>query len=178
MNWLATLVRTLLFALVGVGSFAIWAFCAPIFQSTASLYTACAFVFFVFGGGALLPFSGINKAKICLKPIWLFPISFLIFAIFWCFGWFIFRNHFGEIVGSTLGIIAMTTVFKLGLAFNRSIFEAACVVFFSYTIGYYMGEKAYQEIAGIAGKLLWGGGFGLGMGFGLSYLIGLNRAPN
>jgi len=178
MNLASTLVKTLLFSLVGVCSFAIWTFCSPIFQPIVSLYTACAIVFIIFGGAALLPFTGENTAKSSFRTIGLFAVSFVVFAIFWCMGWFSFRNHFGEILGSTVGIFALTAIFRAGLSFQRSTFEAACVVFFSYTLGYYMGEKAYQELGGIAGKLLWGWGFGLGMGFGLSYLISLDRAQD
>lgn len=165
--------RSVYFSLVGVFSFAIWAFCSGIFQNTASLYSACAIIFILFGGLALLPYSNMDGGGVNTRILWIFPIGFLIYAGFWCLGWFTFRNHFGEIMGSAVGIIALTAVFKWGLGFNRSIFEAAAVVFSCYTIGYYLGEKAAAEIPGIAGKLLWGWGLGLGMGVGLSYLVSL-----
>ena len=175
-SMLRLFIPTALFTAVSLGSFALWAFGAGRFlHSETSLYIACATVFFVLGGLSLLPFSGVGEKTFNRKIFWLFPASFLLFASFWCAGWLLFRSHFGEIIGSAVGIFAMTAVLKAGLRFSRTIFEAAPVVFCTYTIGYYIGEKLYQDIGGTTGKLAWGLGFGVGLGLGLSYLIQLSQ---
>lgn len=175
MNQMGYWFRVAGFVLVGCGSFAIWAFGSQFFASEMSLYSACAIVFLLLGGVSLLPYSGMGSNRVNLRLLWLFPLAFVIYAVTWCFGWFTFRNHFGEIMGSAIGILAITSVFKLGLRFKTTVFEAASVVFFCYTIGYYLGEKAYQVYSGTPGKLGWGVGFGLGMGAGLSYLVAISR---
>jgi hypothetical protein len=172
------LLPSLGFTIVAIASFSVWAFGGKWFASVWSLYTACTVIFFIFGGLALLPYSGGTAARPKWKLLWLFPLSFLVYSIFWCAGWFTFKSHFGEIWGSALGILGMTLVLKRGLKFSRPILEAALVVFGIYTLGYYLGEKAYHEISGLWGKLLWGAGFGLGMGTGLAYLVQLARSKN
>ena len=160
------------FTQVSLASFSLWAFGGgKWFSSPGSLYTACAVVFLVLGGFSLLPFSGTNNQAVNWKILWMFPLSFLSFAGFWCIGWFTFPNHFGEIMGSALGIITMTALLKLCLRIERPAIEMAAVVFLCYTLGYYLGEKVYGEVGGLAGKLGWGLGFGGGLGFGLTYLI-------
>ena len=160
------------FTLVSLASFSVWAFGGgKWFSSTGSLYTACAVVFFVLGGLSLLPFSGTNNQAVNWKILWMFPLGFLSFAVFWCIGWFAFPNHFGEIMGSALGIVAMTALLKRFLGIDKPLLETAAVVFLCYTIGYYLGEKIYGEVGGLGGKLGWGLGFGGGLGLGLGYLI-------
>lgn len=167
------LVPTVGFTLVALASFSVWAFAGKWFSSTGGLYGACAFVFFALGGLSLLPFSGKEGRKPLWGLVWLFPLSFVVYAILWCVFWFAFKSHFGEIIGSAIGIFGMVAVLKSRLRFSGSLIEAAAVVFLFYTVGYYLGEKAYQEIGGLWGKLGWGLGFGLGMGAGLARVIQL-----
>jgi len=162
------------FTLVAIASFSVWAFGAKWLPSTSLLYASCAFIFLVFGGLALLPYSGDAETKPRWKILWLFPLSFLVYSILWCAGWFAFKSNFGQIMGSACGILGMTFVLKSGLTFCRTTIETSLIVFGIYTVGYYLGEQAYFAIGGIWGKLLWGVGFGLGMGAGLVYLIQLS----
>lgn len=171
------LVRTIGFTLVGVLSFSIWAFFSGKFSSEIGLYIGCAIVFLVLGGPSLLPYSGKNTHRINPHLLWLFPIGFLVYAVFWCIGWFMYRNHFGEIMGSAIGIIALCAIFKAGLRYKKGVLEAAAMAFLFYTVFYYLGEKTYQEIGGLAGKLGWGIGFGAGLGAGLSHLVGISTQP-
>ena len=171
------LIPTFFFSLVALISFSMWAFSGHVgVNSTTSLYLVCAGIFFILGGLSLIPYSG-NKGKPVWKLLWVFPLSFLLFALFWCIGWFTFRSHFGEIMGSAVGIVAMTAVIKRALSFDRSVIEAAAVVFLFFTMGYYLGEFAYKEWGGTVGKLGWGAGFGIGLGAGLSYLVQLATPP-
>lgn len=162
------------FAFVAIASFSVWAFGGKWLSSTTQLYSACAIVFLLFGGISLLPYSSSEGRKPLWKLVWAFPLSFLIFSILWCVGWFLFKSHFGEIMGSAFGIFAMVWLMKFIIGFNARLLEVAAVVFLFYTIGYYLGEKCYAEIGGLWGKLSWGAGFGLGMGAGLSYLVQLS----
>lgn len=175
MNAISFWIRVAGFLLVACGSFAIWAFAGRIFTTNWSLYMACAVVFLIFGGFSLLPGSGQTTRGINWHLLWIFPLGFGIYAIVWCITWFTFKNDFGLISGSAIGIFALTTVFKFGLGFKSGLFEATCVVFFCYTIGYYLGEQISFVFTGTPGKLGWGAGFGLGMGVGLSYLVSLSR---
>lgn len=95
------------FAFVAIASFSVWAFGGKWLSSTTQLYSACAIVFLLFGGISLLPYSSSEGRKPLWKLVWAFPLSFLIFSILWCVGWFLFKSHFGEIMGSAFGIFAM-----------------------------------------------------------------------
>ena len=134
-------------------------------------------VFFVLGGLSLLPFSGTGDRTVNWKILWIFPLGFLVFAISWCIGWFSAPNHFGEIMGSAVGIVAMTSLLRYLLRIDRPLLESTAVVFFFYTIGYYLGEKIYVEYGGLPGKLGWGLGFGAGLGLGLAYLVQKSVRP-
>ncbi|MDF1810621.1 MAG: hypothetical protein P1V20_00335 [Verrucomicrobiales bacterium] len=166
----------LAFTLVAVVSFSVWAFGGRVLNSTWSLYTSCAVVFLLLGGVALLPFSGGAGRKPLYRLLWLFPLSFTVYSICWTVGWLSFKNHFGEIVGSATGIIAMTAVIRTKLPYSRTVLEASAVVFLFYTVGYYAGEMIYKEVGGLWGKLGWGTGFGAGLGAGLAYLVQLSAS--
>ena len=165
------LLPTIAFTLVAVASFSIWAFGGKLLPSTAALYTGCAVVFFVLGGVSLLPFSGRDGMRVQWSLLWLFPVAFAVYAICWSAGWFTFKNRFGEIAGSIVGIFAMTAVLRTKLYSSMRLLEAAAVVFLFYTAGYYAGEMWFKTAGGLQGKLGWGACYGAGLGAGLVYLI-------
>ncbi len=111
------------------------------------------------------------------RILWLFPAAFAPFALLWCAGWFAFRYHFGEIMGSAAGILVLSAVLRSGLRRAGGLLESTAVVFLFYTIGYYLGEFGYRLLGGLSGKLLWGAGFGVGLGSGLAYLVRLPGRP-
>ncbi len=180
MSTLRYLIPTVCFTLVSLLSFGVWAFGRSLWQgSTTALYSGCAIVFVVLGGIALLPYSKGSFSSIRRDILWVFPVAFIAYSALWCVGWFALKNHHGELLGSALGLLAMTSIFRLCLGWGQGgshILSPFAVVFLCYTLGYYAGEYGYQAVGKTAGKLCWGAGFGMGLGLGISHLIQLSAA--
>ncbi len=181
-----TFLSSLLFALVALLSFAIWAIGSDWYRSEARLYAFCALVFLAGGGLALVPVSGLSgrrAAAFCLR----FAIGFSLYALAWSVAWFTFRDTFGEIVGSFAGLLALTAVLPHGPAGSRHLLAATATVFLWHTLGYYTGGFAYQALQNqgalaielplekstvtTTARFAWGLFYGLGFGYGLARLL-------
>lgn len=183
-------VSVVLFLLVALLSFAVWAFGGAVFPNEPTMYAGCAVVFLGFGGAALLPARGLKQKGIfsfCLS----FAIAYLVYAVIWSVAWFSLPNTFGEVLGSSLGLLAFTAIFNHWNKLKVSLLVATSVIFLFHTFGYYLGGFTYltlqgkgpagvdlnlsQETIRLLARLSWGTGYGLGLGAGLVTLLYLSR---
>ncbi len=184
---LRLILPTGLFTLVTLLSFSIWAFGSRIFNSEPSLYAMCALVFLGLGGLALTPGSILETKKdvagFCIR----FAVGFAAYAFLWSISWFTFRDTFGEILGSFLGLLTIIAILRRETTSTRPLLTATAVVFLWHTLGYYTGGLTYQALQGrgqlgiqlpfepnsivTLARLSWGLFFGLGFGIGLVSLI-------
>src|SRR6056297_3355546 len=98
------IIRTGLFTIVAVASFCVWAFGRSVFSSEKMMYAGCAAILLGLGGLSLVPGSGLSGIKRVTNWSIAFAVAFTAYAVIWSIAWFIFRNTFGEIIGSTLGL--------------------------------------------------------------------------
>ena len=180
----------LLFTLVSLLAFAVWAFGAPLFSSEPAMYAACAFIFLGLGGPALLADSGEisgRQVRFCLS----FSLAFLIYAFLWSVSWFSLPTTLGEIVGSSLGLAGFALVYRGIMQHRVSIATATATLFLWHTIGYYAGGFLYAAIQGRGpgaisldwepstirhcARLSWGLCYGLGLGLGINKFFHLSR---
>jgi hypothetical protein len=120
-----------------------------------------------------------------------FSLGFLIYAFVWSVAWFAFRNTFGEVIGSFLGLLALVAVLRQGRSKTQDLFTATAVVFFWYTLGYYLGGQSYEALQNrgalaielpwerttvvTLARFSWGLFYGLGLGFGLARMLQASR---
>ncbi|MDF1739264.1 MAG: hypothetical protein P1U86_08900 [Verrucomicrobiales bacterium] len=183
--------KTLLFTVVSLLAFTFWAFGASLFNHEWQLYTACAATFLLGGGLSLLPGSGYQSKREATIFIGRFTLGFLAYAVIWSVAWFTFRNTFGEITGSFLGIIAMAAILGNRKGFPGGFLSGVAIIFLWHTVGYYTGGFLYEMLQnrGTFGvelgttpktvthiaRLAWGLGYGAGLGYGLSRWLQLSR---
>lgn len=188
----SVLAATLLFALVALLSFAVWAIGASLYTSEAGMYTLCAVVFFGLGGLALRPALGSNHTKPALAFSLHFAAGFLIYAFIWSVAWFTFRNTFGEVIGSFLGLVGLVLVLRRCMPSRPDLLTATAVVFLWHTLGYYLGGQCYEALQNrgilaielpmerstvvILARFSWGLFYGLGLGYGLARMLQDSRA--
>ncbi len=174
----------LLFSLVAIAAFSVWAFGSGLFRSEGGLYAICASVFLGLGGLALTPGQQLTgrrpRAAFALR----FAAGFSAYALLWSVTWLVFRNTFGEIAGSFLGYLALAAILRPAIPeTERGLIPAVALLFLWGTLGYYVGELAYsslqnrgilavalplesRQVSSLAG-LSWGLFYGLGLGYGL-----------
>lgn len=185
------IIPTGLFTLVAVASFCVWAFGGSFFSSEKTMYAGCAVVLLGLGGLSLTPRSGLDGYKRVTNWSIAFAFAFTIYAILWSIAWFVFRNTFGEIIGSSLGIFSMVLILKYWMKFNYTVLSVTGVVFLFHSLGYYFGGLFYDSIngrgilaftpdldrqaIGTLAKLAWGVFYGLGFGAGMSWLLQTSR---
>lgn len=181
------LAATLLFTLVALLSFAVWAIGASLYTSEVGMYILCAVVFFGLGGLALRPALGSNPTKRALAFSLHFAAGFLIYAFIWSVAWFTFRNTFGEVIGSFFGLLGLVLVLRRCMPSRPELLTATAVVFLWHTLGYYLGGQCYEALQnrGILAidlpmergtvvtlaRFSWGLFYGLGLGYGLSRML-------
>ncbi len=137
----------LLFLLVALLSFSVWAFGGAIFPSEPAMYAGCALVFLGLGGMALLPARerpGDNAIYFCVS----FATAYLAYAIIWSVAWFSIPNTFGEVLGSSIGLLVFTAIFVRWNRLGVSILTGTAVVFLFHTFGYYLGGFTYAMLQG------------------------------
>ena len=81
---------TLLFALVAVTSFSMWALGASFFPSEPAMYTGCAIVFLGFGGLALTPGTMVSGSASRARFAGFFAMGFVLYSILWSVCWLLF----------------------------------------------------------------------------------------
>ncbi|MEM9281664.1 MAG: hypothetical protein AAGA96_07560 [Verrucomicrobiota bacterium] len=185
-----SILPVILFSLVAIASFSVWAFGARVFPSEVTMYAAIAIIFLGFGGLALLPMSGIPKDQwlpFCLT----FAAGFVLYSIIWSVFWFSLPITFGEIMGSALGLLCFSILIRKSLKINISILTITSILFLWHSLGYYTGGFTYAALqnrgpAGIElsaspstirtlARLSWGLFYGIGLGIGLTRILHLSR---
>lgn len=177
----------LLFTLVALLSFGIWAMGSRFYSSEAGLYALCAIVFLGLGGVALLPAVEVRGSKaravFCLR----FAAGFIVYALIWSVAWFTFRGTFGEITGSALGLMGLIAILRPARLATLGLIGATALAFFWHSLGYYAGDFLYHALQGrgavplrlplatevvtILARFSWGLGYGIGLGAGLVALL-------
>jgi len=176
------------FGIVALAAFSIWATGGKWLQhhvGEVGLYSACALVF--------LGLSGLLLHRLVLGPESLirfyavFIPAFLAYAVVWCAAWFPLRFGFGEWLGSFLGTTAFVAAAAWRFQNFRGFLKASLVLFTFHSEGYFLGGHIMHWILGPAGsamfngvsrpnlvvvaKLSWGLLYGLGFGAGLGFVF-------
>lgn len=163
----AVLRGTLGFAAVSLAAYSVWAFAGGWFKSEAALYSSIALAFVALSGVALHPLAGsLPRFYKSFVP------AFLAYAAVWCLAWFTLHSRLGEWLGSLGGSVAFAVVAGLILGKPRASLQAAAVLFFAHSVGYFMGADFYEGVkpqARTLARLGWGLFHGLGFGAGIGY---------
>ena len=110
----------------------------------------------------------------CRKLGWfqgVFAVAFLLYAIGWSAAWFALRNHAGEWLGPLVGTTLMTFAFASAFKARPRMLRMLMGLFLAHSTGYFLGGMFYANIAGSAGKMLWGLCYGLGFGAGIGWAL-------
>jgi hypothetical protein len=175
------------FTLVSLGGFAPWVLAGRWFyrnMGEVGLYLVCATVFIGLSGPLLHrliigPGSLVRFYKI-------FGLSFFAYAVAWTIGWMLFGGFQGSLAGLLAGTTVMGAILACGCARCDAVLKIIPVLFVANGAGYFIGEWAYNFIptlkegnalgivlerstraalARAAWGLLYGLGFGAGIGF-------------
>ena len=157
-----------IFALVSVLAYSIWAF--HLIPGTAAMYAATAAAYIGLGGFAL---SRLLRAPAARKRFpFLFAAGFVLYAVCWCAFWFGLKGKYqADLWGAAVGLAAMTALLRRALGISAPFLPLYAVLFTFYTFGYALGGELHKMFPGATGRLLWGAGHGLGFGLGLGYLL-------
>lgn len=185
-----TALSVLLFSLVAVLSFSVWAFGGRLIPSEPMMYAGCAVVFLGLGGAALLPglpFERKEKIRFCIA----FAVSYLIYAVIWSVAWFTIPKTFGEIMGSLLGLLAFSALLKKWMRLKLPLLNGLALLFLFHTTGYYLGGFAYDSLQNrgpgaldlpwqpstirTVARLSWGVFYGAGVAIGVICFCHLSR---
>lgn len=186
-----TIIATFAFTLVALLSFAVWAVGSAWYTSETGMYTLCAVVFFGLGGLALSPASEAKGKRSRIAFSLRFALGFLIYAFVWSIAWFAFRNTFGEVLGSFVGLMALVAALRKNMAKTPDLLTATAMVFLWYTLGYYLGGQSYEALQNrgvlaielpwergtvvTVARFSWGLFYGLGLGYGLARMLQASR---
>ncbi|MFN0066046.1 MAG: hypothetical protein ACKVYV_00265 [Limisphaerales bacterium] len=167
------------FAVVSVGAFSVWAFAGRWFYRNVGelgLYVATAMAFLALAAWLMPPLlAGRGRLR---RFAGIFTAAFLAYAAAWCAAWFAWRDGAGEWLGSLAGSVVFAVIVCRALGRPQALWSCAAVLFATHSAGYFAGGKLYlwlgSQAAGGAGLgilaplgwgLLYGLGFGAGMGF-------------
>jgi hypothetical protein len=181
------------FGIVSLAAFSVWAFGGKWFQThlgEAGLYSACAFVFLTTSG--FLLHSLVHGPGAFVRFYSIFIPAFLAYAIIWCVVWFLLRFGLGEWVGSLLGTSAFVAAAGWRFRNYHSSLKAILILFGFHSVGYFIGGKLMQWVAGpngstlltglsrhqigVVAKLSWGLCYGAGFGAGIGYVFHILQA--
>lgn len=172
----------ILFSIVSVAAYSIWAFAGRLFPNESSLYAAITICYLAMGGGAVYLASARNASL--LRTWTSIAAGFICFGILWSALYFWIGGTHGETFGNALGLLAFVAVVKVIHRSPNGIFTPLSVAFFASTLGYYLGELGEFWLKGMptvlpslsdsyatAGKLVWGFFHGFGLGVALTFTI-------
>jgi hypothetical protein len=127
-------------------------------------------VFISLTGLALHPL--VEGPRSFLRFTRVFVPAFLAYAAVWCGFWFKLKFGLGEWLGSLGGTLAFALVVAAMRGGWRSLPAAILVLFAGHSAGYFLGApicysqmKTRPELGMLAWGLLYGLGFGAGIGF-------------
>lgn len=164
----AMLYGSVSFGAVSVLAYSIWAF--RVVPGEAALYGAIAVVYLGLGGLALSRLVSAPGAWKRFPPR--FAAGFALYALAWCACWFGLRGKFlADYWGAAAGLAGLTWWLRRHLGSHAAFWPPFAVLLACHSAGYYLGGELYAAFRGVAGKLLWGAGHGLGFGAGLGYVL-------
>jgi hypothetical protein len=174
------------FAGVSLTGFSVWAVAGKWFYAhlgEAGLYGACLLVFLGVSG-LLLPPLVVASPRLVRFYLVFIP-AFLAYAVVWSGAWFTLHFGLGEWLGSLLGSIAFAAVVGWGFRNFRGFVAACAVLFCFHSAGYFLGGRLMYWLASpdaahalpafskaqlsILAKLAWGLLYGLGFGAGIGF---------
>jgi hypothetical protein len=178
------------FGLVGLAAFGVWSFGGQALTSAVGepgLYALCALVF--------IGLAGIVFGQIVIGPggtqriYALFTLSFLAYAASWCAAWFGLRGSLlAEVVGAVVGSAAMAGLLAWGFGASNQFLRVGLALIVLNSLGYFLGEVWWRWLPSEGGAqlfghllnrpqriqfsqlgwgLIFGGGFGAGIGYAL-----------
>lgn len=171
------------FALVSMAGFAVWAFAGRWFYRNvgeAGLYAVSTVVFIGLSG---LLLHRLVKGLGALRKFYLaFVPAFMAYAVAWSVCWFLLKFGAGEWLGSLIGSMVFAMVLGRSLGSTRGLWKVIAVLFAGHSAGYFLGGILYmskaspailsglskQQLA-LTGQMLWGLLYGLGFGAGMGF---------
>jgi hypothetical protein len=182
------------FALVSLIGFAPWAFAGGWFYKNAGeggLYAASTIAFLAAAGLFLHPL--VQGSNSILRFYKIFIPAFFAYAAIWCAAWFALRFGPGEWLGSFLGSFVFASLTGFGFGNYRGLLRAGFVMFVLHSTGYFLGGKLMHWLGGSEGralldgmsksqiaaiaKLSWGLLYGLGFGAGIGFAFWNFQTP-
>jgi hypothetical protein len=171
---LGSIVRgSLGFGAVSLVAYGVWAFGGKWLGSKlgeGGFYAVMAAVFVGLTGLALHPLVAGPRSFLRFTKV--FVPAFLAYAAVWCVFWFKLKFGLGEWLGSLGGCVAFAAVSGALLGGLRSLPLAALVLFVGHSAGYFLGApicyaqmRSHPALGMLAWGLLYGLGFGAGIGF-------------
>jgi hypothetical protein len=159
------------FGVTSVAAFSVWAFGAEWFGTHGgelAMYAGCTVVFLLLSGLLLHPL--LQRPRRVARLYKTFIPAFLAYAVVWCVAWIAMRDRAGEWLGSVAGSIAFAAVLALMFRNGRALLPAAIVLFILHSLGYFAGSVLYEDFMHMPrGRLVWGLLYGLGFGAGIGY---------
>jgi hypothetical protein len=141
----------------------------------AGSYAVYALLFILLAGGLFRQLA-IKPAPLFRFYI-LFAVAFLLYSTAWTTVWFALRTKPGEWLASLAATTALGLTLATAFDAPRQVFNVIVVLFVTRSAGYFGGELLHGAIPGLAGWLLWGAAYGLGLGAGLGYTLHACQAP-
>ena len=161
------------FGAVSLVAYGVWAFAGKALTRSlgeGGFYAVLVAVFVVLTGLALHPL--VAGPRTFLRFTRVFVPAFIAYAGVWCAFWFKLKFGLGEWLGSLGGTVAFALVAAANLGGWRSLPVAILVLFVGHSAGYFLGApicysqmKTRPELGMLAWGLLYGLGFGAGIGF-------------
>lgn len=181
------------FTIVSVIGFAPWTLAGDWFYrhiGEAGLYAVCAIVFM--GSAGLLLHPLILGPGSLPRFYALFSTAFAPYAVAWIAAWMLVGGHVGSLVGLLAGTVLMGWILARAFDASRELPKVVAALFLLNALGYFAGgvtdgwiwrmeglplpEGARLIAARTSWAILYGAGFGAGLGWGFYLCQGPTRA--
>ncbi len=176
------------FGIVGLAAFSVWAFGGKWLQAhlgETGLYAACALAFLGLSGLLLHPL--VRGPGSLLRFYTIFIPAFFCYALIWSIAWFLLHFGIGEWLGALAGAASFVAVVSWRLGNHRDFIRTSLIAFALNSAGYFLGGKLLHWLLGPSGtamlsglskpsvvviaQLAWGLLYGLGFGAGIGYVF-------
>jgi hypothetical protein len=107
----------------------------------------------------------------------LFAGAYLLYVVAWAAAYRPFRNLLGEWLGSVAGGMGLGLMFATVFDAPKQAVRVILVLCVTSTAGYFGGKFLQPHIPGLAGALVWGAVYGLGLGTGVGYALYTCQEP-
>lgn len=141
----------------------------------AGSYAIYALLFILLAGGLFRQLA--IKPTPLVRFYILFAVAFLLYSTAWMTVWVALRTKPGEWLASLAATTALGLTLATAFDAPRQAFKVIAVLFVTRSAGYFGGELLHGMVPGLAGWLLWGAVYGLGLGSGLGYTLHACQEP-